>query len=201
MLLTFLICDVSYCWDDLASDVVVQLRLLIFKDIWIKSSKFFVIFRIFDIIPLRIRVGHLRNGVLLDRDKRRFILRFRYRIFLHFFLGDLIIIPFWRSKPFSQLDYLLKRTLLDVFPTNLLSHALTEWLRVDFEEWIIFYLVDKLHFGSLSRIILRQLRARLVLIEDYRILVFHCFELAPFIVLFDVHVDATLSIYLDKLLL
>ena len=38
-------------------------------------------------------------------------------------------------------------------------------------------------------------------IQDDRVLVFHSFELAPFIVLLDVHVDATFAVTLRKLLL
>ena len=139
MLFPFLFGDVSYRWDNLSS---VQLRLLIFKDVRIKSSKFFVIFRvflIFGIVSCGIWVTHLRNGVLLDRNKWSFILSLRYRIFLCLFLSDLIAIPFWRSKSFGQLDRLLKRTLLHMFPADFLSHAFTEWLRVDLKEWILVF--------------------------------------------------------------
>jgi len=143
-------------------------------------------------------VRHLRNCVLLGRDYRSFILRFRYRIFLCFFLSDVIMIPFRRGKPLGQFYHLFERTLLNIFPTDLLFHAFTEGLIFDLKEWILtFNLIDKLHIGTLSRVILRQLRARLVLIEDDIILVFHSFELSPFIVLFDIHIDATFPVTLN----
>ena len=63
MLLSFLVCDVSYRRNNLPSDMVVQLSLFIFKDIRIKCEVF-VIFRFF-CISLGIWVRHLGNGVFL----------------------------------------------------------------------------------------------------------------------------------------
>lgn len=108
VLLAFLVGDVSYRRNNLSSYVVVQLSLLVFEDVGIKRE-LLVVFGLFW-ISRRVRIRHLRNGVLLVGYDRGFILlRFGRRIFL---LGFVVIVdvmnsPLRRREPFAQLDHLL----------------------------------------------------------------------------------------------